>query len=859
MASTTLYPPIVNNTAAAFIAGDQQYCRLYFSLSKYSSSTEQIKSIHISVIKQSNGQSVVKKIDDSGRGRFRTTGIIIVNTSPTRVIGEDNLYYIDILNDDIQSGDTFGWYPSWIYKIQIRLSTVAYDNSIGQAAWLNINASNFSEWSTYCTTKAIYKPRITIPILDYDSEINNGYNSDTTHSLSLSTLDFSGSYSNEDNSETLYSYNIQLFDIDKKLLEDSGILYTNQYYTPNQFRYIFKTELEDTEDYILRLSYTTVNKYEETLDFDITINEIASLETKINAVTIDTVDNIVDNPEFVEKFKEQTSLELEQEDGRVGIKLYSTNINPFNGNICLRRADSKDNFNTWTDIKIVVCVNTVVNDLDMIFDYTVESGVWYKYGVQIIEPFGNRGVINYQRTNLIREFEYSFLVGENGRQLKLKYNNDMNTYTYNYLESKVDTIGGKYPFITRNGNTEYRTFPINGLISFNMDENELFTNDKELYKYNDVVLAYRRRRREENLGLYDYKLEHDFREKVLEFLQDGKPKLFKSSTEGNSIIRLMQVAAQPNQSLNRMIYSFTSTAHEIAEPTMENYLKFGFYEVGEPSDSFAFSITKLGQLEMNFNIGDNIIEKIWDKYNHSMQNIAGIKQTVDSIHHLELTFTDKPIRVYNNANEEIIGYNIKYNGNKITINGEYNNSYIFDENIIFDKDSTIEVLGGIEDIYKDGILDNTIHIIANFLYDIKQETYNDKVINRATTKKGVGQVYNTFSPGMDIYREIYYKFYYEWDLEFRRLSRLSCTCIEAAPGSVFLIQDGTDDAGSDPKQKYHEINWTGILNLEGFGIIQDIKYIGMRNTDGSIDETKNIDVIVDYLYYISEGTYKEVN
>jgi hypothetical protein len=42
------------------------------------------------------------------------------------------------------------------------------------------------------------------------------------------------------------------------------------------------------------------------------------------------------------------------------------------------------------------------------------------------------------------------------------------------LETKIDTIGGHYPFVFRNGNVEYKEFPISGLITLLSDENELF-------------------------------------------------------------------------------------------------------------------------------------------------------------------------------------------------------------------------------------------------------------------------------------------------------------------------------------------------------------------------------------------------
>jgi hypothetical protein len=46
----------------------------------------------------------------------------------------------------------------------------------------------------------------------------------------------------------------------------------------------------------------------------------------------------------------------------------------------------------------------------------------------------------------------------------------MSSFKKNLFEAKVDTLGSKHPFIFRNGNVEYREFPISGLISYLSDE-----------------------------------------------------------------------------------------------------------------------------------------------------------------------------------------------------------------------------------------------------------------------------------------------------------------------------------------------------------------------------------------------------
>lgn len=877
MASTSLYPPTIDTSMPAFVAVGDAYCRVYFSLSKFSSSSSAIKSVHISVVKQNSGQSVVNKTDNSSKGRYRSSGIIIVNSAPKPVDDVNNYYYIDVLNEDVKSGDSIGWQPGWIYKLQIRLSEVEYPGTPGQAQWLTAEAANFSEWSTYCTVKATGLPRIQIPIFDFDSNISVGSNQEEEIPLSLSTLEFSGTYSNDkDISETLYSYNLTLYDAEGNELEKSGELFTNQYYTPNQMTHVMKTELLNGYSYSIKLTYTTINKFSNSHTFNLLINQVTSSAGDISAITIDNVLNLSDE-DFIKSMQAQTSLEAEEEEGRIGIKFYSNQETVYNGNICLRRASSKDNYTIWEDIKIIACVNEMVNDLDMIFDNTVESGVWYKYAVQIISSDGERSVLNpsdpSKITPILRDFHFAYLIGEGGQQLSLRYDNTMNSYTYNYSETKTDTIGGQYPFITRNGNMKYRTFPINGLISFNMDENKLFVTDEQIYcdpvngtPYADVIESYENLRKDKHLDMYDFKRELDFREKVLAFLQDGKPKLFKSATEGNIIVRLMSVTAQPNQSIGRMIASFTSTANEIAEATIENYLKYGFLTVGEASSSFEVYTSKIGQLSMDFTPGDNIIAKIWEKYDHSSQNLAGIRQTLEKVHHLSIEFTDTPLRVYNNAGELVLGNNIQYGENIITIKADYSRTYLFDENIVFTgkkvdevfSGDSVKILKGIEDIYdEDGNIINTIHAEVNFIYEVGEEPYVGKQIAKRTLKKNVGQIFNTYNPGANLYNELYYKFYYEWTYEFRRLSEINWTCIEAAPGAVFKIVDEADSESQSAESMYHDINWTGVLNLEGLGSITGLVYVGMRNSDGTINETVPCDIIVDYLYYITEGSYKE--
>ena len=71
--------------------------------------------------------------------------------------------------------------------------------------------------------------------------------------------------------------------------------------------------------------------------------------------------------------------------------------------------------------------------------------------------------------------------------------------------------------------------------------------------------------------------EKDFKIEVEAWLQNGKPKLFRSATEGNFIVRLMNVSLSPNAQLGRMLHTFSATGYEIAEFSTKELRKHNFF------------------------------------------------------------------------------------------------------------------------------------------------------------------------------------------------------------------------------------------------------------------------------------------
>lgn len=561
MASMVLYPPILESSYPAFVATEDAVCRIYFSLSKFNASSD-FKCAHIAIAKQGSGLNVVNKADDEINGVYRSAGIIL-NVDPIKVSNEENLYYVEIKNEDLANG----WQIGWIYKIQLRLSSVYFTNDdLGQTAWLNANGNNFSEWSTIATIKAIGPVSFSIANYKYNSTID-------TYEATIEELDFVGEYQNVDSSENLYSYRIKLFDEFNNLLEDSGILYSNKYYNINQISYSFKTEPENQKTYLVNLSYETINQYVNYITFTLTIERAEEDSTNIILLSAENDKNNI--------MLNLSTVSQEEEEGRIGLKLYSDSTAE-TLDVMIRRADSRDNFQTWTDIKHLTFNGENVNNYPIVYDYTAESGVWYKYGIQKYVKTGNsvsRGPLNIVTNPIMRDYNYTFLLGENNQQLKLQFNNNLNNYKVNLNEAKSITLGGQYPFIIRNGATNYKTFSLSGIISFNMDENGLFFTKEQAYKFEEIAKLYANYNTVHGISHYDYIFEHEFREEVIKFLHSDKPKLLKSPTEGNILVRLMDINLTPNQQLSRIIYEFSSNANEIAAPTMENYYKYNLYNL----------------------------------------------------------------------------------------------------------------------------------------------------------------------------------------------------------------------------------------------------------------------------------------
>ena len=421
------------------------------------------------------------------------------------------------------------------YKIQI-----AYVDATGQTG----------HYSSVAVVKYTTEPNVYIENMSADK--NN---------LHLHT--YTGVYSQEngDTTEKMYSYKFNLYDKNHKLIYTTGEQIHNSSENVNPAISIGRADigqdLNQDDKFYLQFEVTTGNKMVYTSPAYIVVQKIPI------------------NPEF--NFEISAAIP-DREDGGIAVYLHRIPGKIAVGSFKLLRADSKTDFQEWNELLDFKFYNEDP-ERELFVDYTVEQGVSYKYATIQYSKFNLWS--NRMETEAVRaDFEHAYLY-DGKRQLKIKYNPKVSSFKNVHLEAKVDTIGSKHPFIFRNGVVDYKEFPIAGLISYLSDENGLFMVPEELGL--DSISAVKRSddisgKQFKTTNLVDYNMfaERNFKMEVLRWLNNGQPKIFRSPSEGNYIIRLLNCSLSPEDRLGRMLHSFTSTAYEIADYNFKSLSSLGF-------------------------------------------------------------------------------------------------------------------------------------------------------------------------------------------------------------------------------------------------------------------------------------------
>lgn len=409
----------------------------------------------------------------------------------------------------------------------------------------------------------------------------------------------------------------------------------------------------DTNEYQAGdIVYSTGYSYNDTLEYHI-LNKL----TRINAIkdfshNLRADENasleiyIKNNPYEVTEHTTGTTIDGKKIEYDKVVQKYQS----LDGTFILSRASEKDNYTQWKDIAQFNWYNETNydNELTLLYeDFTIESGVKYKYALQKQNIAGLRSAPKYESSDIDTSpahwsnFQYSYIYN-NGIQVRLNFDCKINSYKHTTLFQKQDSLNSKYPIILRNGLAHYAEFQLGAKISLLSDEDSSFlmrndtkggyfhswygdiviSKDKYIKNFErDLQIPYNDKY---TLGQYNNQeasvfntnptddniyMERIYRHWVEEFLNDGGYKLFKSPTEGNHIITLTNVTWTPQSSLYRMIYDFNSTAYEVADYTPENIILYNINPLTTLSNNSKLAIqnanTKLktivGQVARTFN------------------------------------------------------------------------------------------------------------------------------------------------------------------------------------------------------------------------------------------------------------------
>lgn len=344
---------------------------------------------------------------------------------------------------------------------------------------------------------------------------------------------------------------------------------------------------------------------------------------------------IINKVKTTNEFQGKIIARMNEENAYIDIDLIASDKYEFEtGHFVISRQASNEP-NVWREL-YRFDLNREIPSRHIWKDFTIEQGVTYTYAIQqynlsedTAEP--NIYTERIKSNSVLADFEYTYLF-DGDRQLKIKYDPKVSSFKADLLENKVDTIGGKYPIIYRNGSVNYKEFPISGLISYLTDDESIFYSG--LYK---ILKANREKTNENteieekittNLTAKNFTDERAFKIAVLDWLNNGKPKLFKSPSEGNYIVRLINTSLSPIDSLGRMLHSFSTQAYEIAENNYENlvnlniinfdiidrkqknYVTFDLCDIGNYEQDFVIKCENIGYSSVTITDTNNIITKV---------------------------------------------------------------------------------------------------------------------------------------------------------------------------------------------------------------------------------------------------------
>lgn len=493
-----------------------------------------------------------------GKNDFDKLVLVLKSISGEQLRGiiEATPYYVyEENNQDIHMG-----YAD--FKIPVADKDWTTPINIGQYYKVQVafkNGDSIGYYSSTGITKCIAEPTCSIENLQQNEVVANPFT-------------FVGvyNYGSEEDNEKLYSCRFDVYDDSYNLYDTSGEIIHSANKTDGKDAWELTKNLQPDQIYYIQYNYLTQNNYEG-----------STPKYPIMEGLFQPKNNWYNSFEF--------NVDPKNESGKNTIIINTTSPTSLvNGTYKIVRTSSETNYEDWVDMFEFSIANQAIDSKSPITwnDYFLTHGVKYKYALQRFNSKGVRLEREFEtKQPILADFEDMFLF-DGKRQLRLAFNPKVSSFKTTILENKVDTLGGSYPFFYRNGNIAYKDFPISALISINMDENFDFLDEekvKQLLNLKDGVPAPGRPSTPTNLSeaisrtttltTDNMRVEREFKTEVLNWLNNGKFKLFRSPAEGNFLVRLMNVNLSPIDTLGRMIHSFNANAYEVGTSDVRSLLK----------------------------------------------------------------------------------------------------------------------------------------------------------------------------------------------------------------------------------------------------------------------------------------------
>lgn len=830
----TMFPPVISTFFPAFV--NTTDARVYFSISPYNEVSD-IKRIHISVVSQKSNENALSS----------PSGIII--QEGLRFDPESGMYLAVIPVAKLTEGKQFN--INQFYKIQIRFDSypnMAPTEESKITTYLLENQEYFSEWSSVALIRPILQPSIGLRIFDTKDAsqeviaFNKGI-------IPISGKVFFGTdESQETETETLQSYKIQISPTDNlgKVVFETPTIYTGDNIDPNDINYKLDLQGLDTTTtthFTFRILITTKNQYQMSRSYKFQIADFMEEESFDPVITV----------------------KMDNENGIANLNIL--NVKTVFGTLYVKRASSIDNYKTWEDIGTY----KIKGPIDLtIEDRTVGSLVWYKYSVQLENSKGLLTPV-YRSQDFLPEF-YDVIISDKDRQIRLLYNYNVSAFKPIVNRSKIDTLGGRYPRFVENAVLDYKQFSIGGTITAEMDCYEKFMGKKDFFqdnlpKYevykkdfgvseivrNDVPdyatvkhdkLSYLTTTRN------DWLWEREFREKLVEWLNNGEPKLYRSMSEGIMVVMLTDFSLTPNRTLSRSIWDFTATVYEVADgtslnrlseldladiPTIEQSGGNGGGTV-DPEPEYV-EVIKAGQLyeESTPNKKNNILSsilmpKLEERYGGVLSSkrprdlyLKDVKIFFHNPPHLFIQ-TDEGLLLVNDpgssiwTDEQRARMTMGYTFEVMTSNSVRSTMIFVNEKGYYQLPSDLNIIGLFFPQPGDKV---TLEYIMTY----KEMNNTDTIISSSNIEKTVvGQESGIYMPNQYLGERIRAKYNFVNTGEFyQKMNFWKGICLDVSPFAVVKIQYYKDD---EPKE--YVVGETGVYHMLQDMKVQDLCFIGRR-------------------------------